>query len=403
MKRSIPLTLFAVALLAAAPVWAAKPFGSFGGKVGGGNAGAGSIPLHGWALDDNGIESVDVFVDGVPAGRAGYGRSRPAVTKKHPGYPDSAAPGWGFELDTTRYLNGLRTVSVRARSRTGEVTFIGSRVFEFNNITHNLNPFGKIEFPNAQAELRGNCDLDDPARRFSVVSGYALDPGVQEDDTGVGYVELMIDRALWRNSKVDCFYSAARGGMTDCYGLRRLDLVPIFPNYKDAPNSGFRFVLDVGFLIEAVGYTPGHHVLTIRVGDLFGQVTKIAEMPVTFTCDEFTGNEESFGEISAPRNGLIYSGVIQATGWALDWEGVQSVEVFVDGRSVGLATLGLARPGVASLHPGYPESLAPGWSLSFDTRNFSDGEHFFEVVVRDDLGNDTLLGKRRFVVDNDTP
>ncbi len=400
MKRSIPLVLFAVALLASAPAWAARPFGSFGGRVGGGNAGAGALPLFGWALDDNGIDAVDLFVDGAPAGRASYGRSRPEVTKKHPGFPDSTRPGWAFELDTTRYLNGMHTVSVKAKSRTGEVVSIGSKVFQFNNVTHNLIPFGKIEFPNAQAELRGNCDLEDPARRFSVISGYALDPGVQEDDTGVGYVELMIDRALWANSKTDCFYLAEAGGLSDCYGLRRLDLVSLFPGFKDAPNSGFRFVLDVGFLLNGVGYRPGSHLLTIRVGDVFGQVVKIAEMPVTFTCDEFVDNEESIGEIGTPSNGLIYSGVIQASGWALDWEGVQSVEVFVDGKSVGFATHGLIRPNVTSLYPGYPESAAPGWALSVDTRNFSDGQHTFEVVVHDDLGNDTLIGKLKFVISN---
>ena len=45
MKRNVILVL-AVALSISAPVWAAKPFGQFGGKVGGGNAGAGMLPLR---------------------------------------------------------------------------------------------------------------------------------------------------------------------------------------------------------------------------------------------------------------------------------------------------------------------------------------------------------------------
>src|SRR4051794_32543511 len=98
MKRNIVLTAIAVALLGSAPSWAAAPFGSFGGKVGGGNAGAGLLPLHGWVLDDNGIESVDVLVDGLVSGRADYGRSRPRVTAQYPGYPDSALPGFAYEL-----------------------------------------------------------------------------------------------------------------------------------------------------------------------------------------------------------------------------------------------------------------------------------------------------------------
>ena len=70
MRRKILLTTIGAVLLAALPAAAAPPFGSFGGIVGGGNAGAGVIPLFGWALDDNGVDSVDVFVDGVIAGRA---------------------------------------------------------------------------------------------------------------------------------------------------------------------------------------------------------------------------------------------------------------------------------------------------------------------------------------------
>ena len=64
MKRSVTLTILTV-LLASVPAWAAPPFGSFGGQVGGGNAGANLMPLTGWALDDNGVNAVDILVDGV--------------------------------------------------------------------------------------------------------------------------------------------------------------------------------------------------------------------------------------------------------------------------------------------------------------------------------------------------
>ncbi|HEX7183817.1 MAG TPA: hypothetical protein VF756_18455 [Thermoanaerobaculia bacterium] len=404
MKRKVILTLMVVAVLAAsAPVWAAPPFGSFGGKVGGGNSGQGLLPLHGWALDDGGVEAVDILVDGVVAGRADLGRSRPRVREQFPGFPDASAAGWAFELDTTRFLNGLHRVTPRVKSRTGEVVNLNSRVFEFNNVTHNLVPFGKIEFPNRQAEMRGNCDLADPARRFTVVSGYAMDNGVQADDTGVGWVELLIDRAVRFNTQRDCFHSAATGGSSNCYGLRRMDLVPMFPGVADAPHSGFRFVLDIGVLIEAFGYGPESHLLTIRAGDHFGQVTNIAEMPVTFTCDEDIFNEETLGEISNPRNGQLFSGIIQAIGWALDWEGVAQIQVLVDGSPVGNATHGFARPAVTSAYPGYPESAAPGWQISFDSREFSNGEHWLEVIVTDDLGVTTYIGRRRIVIANPHP
>ena len=359
------------------------------------------MPLHGWALDDDGVLAVDILVDGVVAGRSNYGRGRPGVTKKFPGYPDSATPGFAFQLDTTRYLNGQHRVEARVVSkRAGETRLLNARVFDFQNDTHNLKPFGRIEFPQHQAELRGNCDLADPARRYSVITGYAMDVGVTEEDTGVAYAELMIDRALYANSRVDCRYSAAEGGLSDCYGLRRVDLEPIFPQVKDAPHSGFRFVLDVGVLVNFYGYTPGTHVLTIRSGDHGDQTANIDEIAVTFMCDEDILNEEAFGDIYLPKGGLIYAGTVQFNGWALDWEGVNQIAILVDGEIAGAATHGLIRPGVSSLFPGYPESAAPGWTFALDTTNYSNGKHQLEVLVRDDLGGETYIGRREFTVDN---
>lgn len=417
MKRNIVLVL-AVALLVSAPAWAAKPFGVFGGKVGGGNAASGLLPLHGWALDDNGIEYVDILVDGAVAGRASYGRSRPKVTQQFPGYPDSALPGFAFQLDTTRYLNGNHTVTPRVKSRNGELINLRSQRFQFTNLTHALDPFGRLEFPQHQAELRGNCDLNDPDRRYSIVSGYALDAGVQEADTGVAYVELLLDGAhtytpifadddifLFQTASRDCFQATETRGQTNCYGLRRMDLVPIFPGLKDAPHSGYRFALDVGYLIAGLGYGPGSHRLSVRVGDVFEQVSVIDEIVVTFTCDEFGDNEESIGDIGQPRDGQLFSGIMRVNGWALDWEGVSRIQVLVDGVPVGDATHGFARPSVSSSYPSYPDSAGPGWELSFDTRDFENGEHFLEVIVfdADPETDDTFIGRRRFVVANPRP
>jgi len=416
MKRSVTLILLA-AVLASVPAWAAAPFGSFGGKVGGGNSGAGLISLVGWALDDDGVDSIDVLVDGAVVGRADYHRNRPLVTVLHPGYPDSTAAGWGFILDTTHFLNGNHTVTARVRSKTNEFVTLPSRVLAFGNVTHNLVPFGKIEFPAPQAELRGKCDTN-PLRRYSVVSGYVMDAGVQEDDTGVGYVELLIDRALgpdmtgvvpntvntgW-NSRENCIFSNPLGGFTNCYGLRRLDLEPQFPGLKDAPHSGYRFLIDIGELIRFGLYDEGQHVLSIRSGDHFGQVSIIREIPVTFVCDEHIANEESLGQIDPNLQPYtLVSGNAFVTGWALDWEGVLKVTALVDGISVGDTGLGLVRSDISSLYLGYPQSAAPGFALSFDSRKFSNGPHEIEVLVTDILGATTFIGKRPLIFANPLP
>lgn len=420
MKRYVIVSLIAVALLAAVPGWAAAPFGSFGGIVGGGNSGAGLLPLTGWALDDNGILAVDILVDGIVAARANYGRARAGVTARFPGYPDSANPGFAVQLDTTHYLNGLHTITVRVKSRAGEVTFLPPQVINFTNVSHDLAPFGVIEFPKAQAELRGNCDLDSDTRRYAVVSGYALDAGLTDFDTGVAYAELLIDRArafdpipvppyppdqgIEFNTDLSCVFSASEGGLTNCYGIRRLDVEKTYPSLKDSPHSGFRFVLDIGHLVATGLYFQGQHILTIRASDHASQVRDIAEIPVTFQCDQNQkpSNEASIGDIDLPQNGLLYHGIVTTTGWALDWEGVQSVQILVDSNAVGFATGGLPRPDVFALsyYPGYPNVGAPGWQFPLDTTKLSNGEHFLEVIVTDVKGATTDIGKRRFVVNN---
>ncbi|HRC84465.1 MAG TPA: Ig-like domain-containing protein [Thermoanaerobaculia bacterium] len=400
MQRKAWFLAFGLTVVFAGVAAAAPPFGSFGGLVTGGNSTAGVASVHGWALDDNGVFAVDIVVDGQVAGRALYGRARPGVTLAYPSYPDSAAPGYGFELDTTRYLNGNHTVTARVTSLTGEVRQLNSVTLEFLNVTHNLVPFGRVEFPNSDAELFGNCNPLDPNRRYSVFWGYALDVGVERGDQGVAYVQLLIDGVLHADTLINCRYDIPRGGYTDCYGLPRLDLTRFFPTLSDSPHSGFRFVLDVGDLIALERYTPGRHLITIRAGDRAGQVSNIHDFPVTFTCFDFVGNDNSFGAVDRPRGGLIYSGIVEAIGWALDLEGVHDVVINVDGFPVGDAERGFVRPGVTNLYPGYLDSATPGWRFFLDTTLLSDGEHFFQVLVRDNTGAETIIGERRFGVYN---
>ncbi|HEV7787078.1 MAG TPA: hypothetical protein VGQ28_17170, partial [Thermoanaerobaculia bacterium] len=406
-----------------APTLAAAPFGWFGGVLGAvDNGGSAVIPVAGWALDDNGVQSVDILVDGAVVGRAFYGMSWEGVSARYPNFPDSQLPGFGYFLDTSHYLNGNHTVQPRVRSRAGEVALLEPRVIQFANNEATLLPFGAIDFPKAQAELRGTCNFDPAAhRRYSVVAGWALDAGVTPQDTGVGYVQLLIDRAVFYDSDLDCTFDGSvngTGGLTDCYGLLRQDIERQYPSLKDSPHSGFRFVLDIGALVADPGpgfdpiYNQGAHLLTIRAGDHANNARNIAEIPVTFSCDQNIpntpnlSNENSFGDIDVPRNGHIYSGIMTTTGWALDFEGVKAVFILVDGNFVGTAVYGIPRPDVGELafYAGYPNLAAPGWQFSFDTHLFSNGEHSLDVVVLDKSaapGINVYIGKRRFVIGND--
>ena len=440
MRRKAFLTMMALSLLAsgATGAWAAAaPFGSFDGFARGGNAANGVIGVQGWALAETGVQEVDIVVDGVIVGNANYGRSRPTVTKLHPGLPNSAAPGFGYELDTTHFLNGMHTVTARVTSVTGQVVFLNSLQFQFANTNADLLPFGRIEFPNQQAELQGNgngppdlfgnCDVNNPTGMrtpiWSIVSGYALDVNASYNNPGVAYVELLIDGALTYNSQYDCYYNKDAGGLTDCYGLRRPDLEQLYPGLKDAPHAGFRFALDVGALIGITDsngfplYTPGSHQLGIRVGDQFENVTDIGSIVVTFNCLDFTNQDVAIGHIDFPQEliggaGLVYGGIIQVSGWAVDFAPIAAVVVSIDGntRAIILPPSGFfPRPDITSLYPSYPAVPPPGWFGYIDTTQvvngikLSNGIHQLSAVVIDKNGVSTFIGKIPITIENPIP
>ena len=406
MRRKLCFLLGLTLSFAGLPAFAAAPFGFVEGIHGGQNqnAGGGVLPITGWALDDDGVERVELYVDGVVAGLADYGRNRPDVELVFPGYPDGALVGFGMFLDTTLYSNDLHQISARVTSNiTGEQTWLNSVTIQINNDTSNLAPFGAITFPNPSSEFYGTCDLSDSSRRLSVVSGWALDVGIENGDTGVKYVELLINGGLYANTVTSCFSDPDWGGLTNCYGLQSLDVERIFPTVANSPHARFRFVLDVGWLISEIGYSQGFHEITIRSGDYYGNVANIAEIPVAFFCDENTGNEGSFGFIDHPDNGELIHGIKDIYGWVLDGEGVAEVQIWLDGQWVGDAAFGLPRPDVSSVYPGYPDSLAPGWIFLLDTTLTSDGLHHVQAVAVDEFGAQTIIGERYVTIRNEVP
>lgn len=401
-KFAIVPTLLALAL--AGPAMA-QNLGFFEGPANNGTTATGAVGLTGWVLSDVGVRRVIIQVDGLDIAQANYGRPRPGVEALHPGFPDSAAAGFSYILNATDYLDGPHQVSARAELMNGTFYDIGpTRTLQFANESHNLRPFGDIERPDRNANLVGTCDLSAPFRRLVVVEGWALDLGDDSDttrDEGIGFVELLVDGTFIARSTTDCRFSLAEGGFTDCYGLRRLDIEQKYPFAVDAPNAGFRFVMDIG-LLRNIGYAAGHHTLGVRAGDEGDQREIIDEIPVTFVCAENIGNEPAFGRIESPKFNRFYDGLVRAEGWALDPEGIERIDLYVDGeyiRSVALSPT-LTRPSVSMTYPGFPDSANPVFRAFFDTTGLADGIRQLQVVVVDKLGEESSIGEVSFVLDN---
>lgn len=412
MRRRFYLTLGLLILLAGTPVLAETVIGHLGGQPGGKNSGSGAITIKGWALADSGIKRVVIQVDGIDIGGANYGKPRPGVESLYPDFPDSEAAGYGYRLNSTLFGNGLHEVSAKAISNDGTVRILSPKIeMQFLNNTSILTPFGAILNPERNVNVYGTCDEANPRRRLTAIEGWVLDLGVETNDAGVGYVELMIDNQLpagdGYNTRANCTWNASAGGFTSCYGLFTPAIEKLYPFARDAPNAGFRFVVDVGELIRT-GYSEGHHTFGIRAGDVSNQVADIDEWGVTFRCIEDV-NEGSYGRIESPREGLIYSGTMNVQGWAVDWEQVDRVRILIDGVSIGFADYGEeegiyeTRPGVFSQYWNYPNVFAPVWRLpgGYDTTELADGVvHQMQVRVVDKEGDQTLIGEVTFFVNN---
>ena len=135
----------------------------------------GAIPFTGWALDDNGVESVNICraavtgesapVDANCGGSAqvyvGAGvfidGARPDVQAAYPWYPQNNRAGWGFMLLTNMLPNrgnGTFVFSIYARDREGQTSRLGMRSLTCDN-ARATRPFGTIDTPAQGATVSG--------------------------------------------------------------------------------------------------------------------------------------------------------------------------------------------------------------------------------------------------------
>lgn len=109
----------------------------------------------GWALDNVGVDKVEVLVDGQKVAEGIYHLPRPDVANIWGKFPNGSNSGFSFSLDTTKFSNGEHRISVRLIDAAGNATMIGSRSIIVQNevlsiITRDL-PRGKKGEPyNAQ-------------------------------------------------------------------------------------------------------------------------------------------------------------------------------------------------------------------------------------------------------------
>ncbi|MBI5500593.1 MAG: Ig-like domain-containing protein [Deltaproteobacteria bacterium] len=91
---------------------------------------SGTVPVSGWALDNKGVTSVELVIDGAATVPLAYGASRPDVCRVWPGYAGCDAVGFSGTLDASLLTPCGHLVEVRATDADGNVRVIAAaRVF----------------------------------------------------------------------------------------------------------------------------------------------------------------------------------------------------------------------------------------------------------------------------------
>ena len=78
-----------------------------------------SVPVAGWAVDNDSVAKVEVFVDSVDIGTARYGIARPDLRRPYVAAPLNA--GYRYVLNTRLLRNGAHTIQVRVTDASGNV------------------------------------------------------------------------------------------------------------------------------------------------------------------------------------------------------------------------------------------------------------------------------------------
>ena len=138
-------------------------------------------------------------------------------------------------------------------------------------------------------------------------------------------------------------------------------------------------------------------------GDIYLIVGPVAEArPVVYGLrhqDSAPSRYAPFGFLEEPASGATVSGnSVQLGGWVIGTSPIASVQILVDGSSLGNAAYGLSRPDLPEALPGQSKDV--GFDYSLDSTKFANGAHNLSVKATDQNGNIAIFPTCHLTVSN---
>jgi len=105
-------------------------------------------------------------------------------------------------------------------------------------------------------------------------------------------------------------------------------------------------------------------------------------------------------QLDSNIEGTTLPGTAALSGWAISANGIDKIELSVDGSAKVQMTYGSSRPDVQAAYSNYQQALNSGFNYSFNTRKYSNGKHVLTVIATSKDG--TALQKQWNVTINNT-
>lgn len=107
--------------------------------------------------------------------------------------------------------------------------------------------------------------------------------------------------------------------------------------------------------------------------------------------------------VEEPLPNGTYSGVANLRGWAVSINGIEHIELLVDGTFKTNIPSGGLRTDVGDSFPTYPASDKSGFSMAYNYSDLSPGQHTFTLRAVDNRGNATAKTIAVFTTHFDVP
>lgn len=102
-------------------------------------------------------------------------------------------------------------------------------------------------------------------------------------------------------------------------------------------------------------------------------------------------NEQIILRLEEPESGNVYSGVGNIRGWAVAPQGIQRIELVIDGVYRTNIPSGGLRTDVGDAYPTYPNANESGFSMAFNYSDLALGPHTITVRAIDGRGDDRVV------------